>query len=72
MVSKSATRRETWAYRYQRALAESVHPILVPEQRKQLIIEGRLEDFHVDLIVLIRMNTKVLNLAQRNRLIFGR
>jgi hypothetical protein len=60
------------AIRDQRALAERVHPILIPQHTQQLIIQARLEHLDLELVVLVRVDTKVLDLAERDRLVLGR
>lgn len=57
--------------RDQGALAERVDPVLVPEESEQLVVQRRLEDLDVDLVVLVRVYTEVLDLAQRDGLVFG-
>lgn len=57
--------------RDQGALAERIDPVLVPQESEQLIVKSRLEDLDVDLVVLIRMDTKILNLAERDGLVLG-
>ena len=59
-------------HRYQGTLTERVHPVLIPEQTEQLIVETALEDLDVDLVVLVRVRAKVLDLVQRDRLVLGR
>ena len=58
------------AYRDQRALAKSVNPILVPQHTKELRVQARLEDLHIQRVVLICVNAKVFNLVERDALIF--
>lgn len=60
------------SYRDQRALAQRIHPVLVPQQSQQLVIQRRLEYFHVYLVVLICMYAEIFNLAEGNRLVFRR
>ena len=53
-------------------LAKSVDPILIPEETEKVSIQAGCEDLDVKLVILVRMYTKVLNLVERDRLIFGR
>ena len=53
------------------ALRNGGHPVLVPQQSQELLIEARLEHLDFELIVLICVNTKVLNLVQGDRLVLG-
>ena len=59
-------------HRYQGTLTERVHPVLIPEQTEQLIVETALEDLDVDLVVLVRVRAEVLDLVQGNGLVLGR
>lgn len=59
------------AYRDQGTLTESVHPILVPERAEQLRIQATLEDGNVELVVRIRVDTKVFDFVQGDRLVLG-
>ena len=59
-------------HRNQRTLAQGINPIFIPQHAQQLCIQTRLEDLNVDLIILVCMDTKVLDLVQRNRLVFRR
>ncbi|SRR5216684_2040155 len=58
------------SHRDQRALAKGVDPILVPQQAKEFRVQTRLEDLHIQRVVLICVNTKVFNLVEWNALIF--
>lgn len=58
------------AYRDQRALTKGVDPILVPQHTKELRVQARLEDLHVQRVVLICMNAKVFDLVEWDALIF--
>ena len=59
-------------HRYKGTLTERIDPILVPQQAKQLVIQRRLEDLYVQRVVLVRMDTEILDLVQWDRLVFGR
>ena len=59
-------------HRNKGTLTERIDPILVPQQAKQLVIQRRLEDLYVQRIVLVRMDTEILDLVQWDRLVFGR
>lgn len=59
------------AHRNERALAERVHPILIPQHTQQLRVQTRLEDLDLELIILPRVHAKVLDLAQRDALVLG-
>lgn len=60
------------AHRDQWTLTQSVNPVLVPQQCQQLVVQRRFKDLNVDLIVLVRVDTEIFDLAERDRLIFGR
>lgn len=62
----------TGAYREERGLGESVDPILVPELVQEMCVESGLEVGDLQGVVLLAVNTKVLNLAQRNSLVLRR
>jgi hypothetical protein len=57
-------------YRDQRALAKGVNPVLVPQQTQEFCVQARLEDLHLQGIVLICVNAKVFDLIERDALIF--
>ena len=50
-------------HRNKGTLTERIDPILVPQQAKQLVIQRRLEDLYVQRVVLVRMDTEILNLV---------
>jgi shikimate 5-dehydrogenase len=52
-------------------LAERVDPVLVPQETQELCVETALEDLHVELVVLVRVDAKILDLRQRNGLVLG-
>jgi hypothetical protein len=58
-------------YRDQRTLTERVHPVLVPKRAEQLRIQATLEDGNVKLVVRVRVDTKVFNFIQGDRLVLG-
>ena len=59
-------------YGDERALAERVNPILVPQQSEQFLVKFTGENLDFELVVLICVDTKVFNLVQRDRLVFRR
>ncbi len=58
------------SYRDQWALTEGIDPILVPQQTKEFRVQARLEDLHLQRVVLICVNTKVFNLVEWDALVF--
>lgn len=61
----------TTTYRDQRTLTERVHPVLVPKRAEQLRIQATLEDRNVELVVRVRVDTKVFNFVEGDRLVLG-
>ena len=55
----------------ERALAECVDPVLVPKEAEELLVKTRAKDLDVKLVVLVGVDTKVLDLAERDRLVVG-
>jgi hypothetical protein len=58
------------SYRDQWALAKCVDPILIPQQTEQFDVQARLEYLHIQRIVLICVDAKVLDLVQGDALVF--
>lgn len=65
--------RQDWGetHRDQRTLAEGVHPVLVPQHPQQLRVQTGLEDLYLEGVVLIRMDTEIFDLVERDGLVFG-
>lgn len=57
-------------YGDQRTLAEGVDPVLVPQQTQEFCVQARLEDLHLQRVVLVCVNAKVFDLIERDVLIF--
>lgn len=55
----------------QRALAECIDPVFIPQHREEIVIQTWFEDLNLELIVLISMYTEIFDLAERDRLILG-
>lgn len=55
--------------RDERVCAECLDPVLLPEQIEQSSVERRLEDGHLEGVVLVRVRTEVGNLVHRDRLV---
>ena len=57
-------------HRYQRTLTKRVDPVLVPQHREDVIVKTGFEDLNIQLVVLISVYSKVLDLVERYRLVF--
>lgn len=51
--------------------SQRVDPVLVPQRVQELAVQGGFEVSDVELIVLLAVDTKVLDFVQRNRLVLG-
>ena len=67
---RGGEQRKENSYGDQWALAKCVDPILVPQQTEQFGVQAGLEDLHLQRIVLICVDSKVLDLIERDALVF--